>query len=254
MFTFLLILHGLVAVALMGSITHQTLAACWPAPSDGLFHGRRSAPSTARATPTRTSCSISITFVLGGIIYTAYRLAVSPYLVSARLNAINGSFELKEQFAAIGLGMLPLYWLVWRQPLEPRYAQARAAVTAILCFIVWYSFLVGHVLNNVRGLFGQMSRIDSIDSAGFPVFCGGLRDHLPRRGAEELAALHLSSADGGLGLAAPAGRAPPTARPCTGSAGSATSSCGAGGEPAGAAVDQDDASRRSGSAGPSPSP
>lgn len=25
----------------------------------------------------------------------------------------------------------------------------------ILCFIVWYSFLVGHVLNNIRGLFGQ---------------------------------------------------------------------------------------------------
>jgi len=24
----------------------------------------------------------------------------------------------------------------------------------ILCFIVWYGFLVGHVLNNIRGLFG----------------------------------------------------------------------------------------------------
>jgi hypothetical protein len=51
--------------------------------------------------------------------------------------------------------VLPLYWLVWRTPLDAKLAAARAAVTALLCFIVWYSFLAGHVLNNVRGLFGR---------------------------------------------------------------------------------------------------
>ena len=45
--------------------------------------------------------------------------------------------------------------MVWRAPLNPKLAASRAAITAILCFVVWYSFLVGHVVNNVRGLFGR---------------------------------------------------------------------------------------------------
>lgn len=152
--TTLLILHGLLAVALMGSITHQALAACWPAKKAEGFVSAFRAVSGARYTNANIVLYI-VTMALGAIIYPAFRLVVSPYLVNARLNSINGSFELKEQFAAVGLGLLPLYWLVWRQPLEARYATARAAITALLCFIVWYSFLVGHILNNVRGLFGR---------------------------------------------------------------------------------------------------
>jgi diacylglycerol kinase len=30
-------------------------------------------------------------------------------------------------------------------------ASTRAIVTTLLAVIVWYSFLVGHVLNNIRG-------------------------------------------------------------------------------------------------------
>jgi hypothetical protein len=153
-FTTLLILHGLIAVALLGSITHQAFAACWPAKRVEGFTSAYRAVAGARYTT-----AIIVLYVfgagLGAIIYPAYRLAVSPYLVNARLSTINGSFELKEQFVAVGLGMLPLYWLVWRQPLDPKHANSRSAVTAILCFIVWYSFLVGHILNNVRGLFGR---------------------------------------------------------------------------------------------------
>lgn len=152
--TFLLILHGLAAVALMGGITHQALAACWPARNADTFVASFRAVNGARYTNANIALYVA-TGVLGAVIYPAYRLVVSPYLINARLTAINGSFELKEQFAAVGLGMLPLYWLVWRQPLDPRQATARAAITAILCFIVWYSFLVGHVLNNVRGVFGR---------------------------------------------------------------------------------------------------
>jgi hypothetical protein len=63
----------------------------------------------------------------------------------------NGAFELKEHFAAVGLGLLPAYWHSWRQPLEAAYASTRAILTALLAFIVWWNFLVGHILNNIRG-------------------------------------------------------------------------------------------------------
>jgi hypothetical protein len=152
--TTLLILHGLVAVALLGAITHQALAVCWPARSKVTFAQSFRAVTAARYT-TANIILYLVTSLLGASIYPAYRLAVRPYLESARLFAINGSFEIKEQFIAVGLGLLPLYWLVWRQPLEERTASARTAITAILCFIVWYGFLTGHVLNNVRGLFGR---------------------------------------------------------------------------------------------------
>jgi hypothetical protein len=152
--TTLLIVHGLIAVALLGAITHQTASTVWPAKSAGSFLVSFRAVSAARYTTTNIVLYV-ITAILGAIIYPTYRLAVRPYLESARLWTINGTFELKEQFVAIGLGMLPLYWLVWRTPLDGKLSAARTAVTALFCFIVWYSFLVGHVLNNVRGLFGR---------------------------------------------------------------------------------------------------
>lgn len=151
MITILLILHGLIAVALLGGITHQTMAACWPARSSDSFVASFRAVNGARYTNANIVLYV-VSGVLGAVIYPTYRLMVSPYLLNARLTATNGSFELKEQFAAIGLGLLPLYWLLWRKPLDPSHATARAAVTALLCFVVWYGFLVGHILNNVRGI------------------------------------------------------------------------------------------------------
>ena len=154
MFTTLLIIHGLLAVALLGAITHQAAAALWPATSKASFISSFRGVAGARYTVANIVLYV-VTGVFGAVIYTSYRTAVRPYLESAQLWSISGSFELKEQFAVIGLGMLPLYWFVWRTPLDAKLASARAAITAMLCFIVWYSFLVGHVLNNVRGLFGR---------------------------------------------------------------------------------------------------
>ena len=153
MVTFLLIVHGLLAVVLLGGITHQAMSAAWPARNKtGIVSSFRAVSGAAY-----TNANIVLylaTAVLGGTIYPVYRVGVRTYLENARLYPAVGSFELKEQFLSVGLGMLPLYWLLWRQPPEAGAKSARIAVTLILCFIVWYAFLVGHVLNNIRGLFG----------------------------------------------------------------------------------------------------
>jgi hypothetical protein len=72
-------------------------------------------------------------------------------LQQLELRPAEGAFEVKEHFAAIGLGLLPAYWYYWRLPLAPEHARTRAMLTSILAFIVWFGFLVGHVLNNIRG-------------------------------------------------------------------------------------------------------
>jgi hypothetical protein len=156
--TFLLIVHGLLAVVLLGGITHQAMSAAWPSRNKtGIF---RSFRAVSGAVYTNANIVLYIvTAILGGTIYPVYRVGVRTYLESARLYPAVGSFEIKEQFISVGLGMLPLYWLLWRRPMEAGATgngarTARIAVTLMLCFIVWYAFLVGHVLNNIRGLFG----------------------------------------------------------------------------------------------------
>ena len=155
MFTVLLIVHGLLAVALLGAITHQAASVWWPARKPaGSFTGR----FRAVAAPSYANAIVLLyiaTAILGGIIYAEYRIVVRTVLEELRIWPAHGAFELKEHFAAVGLGMLPAYWCFWRQPLPEgdaaSQARTRAIITAILAFIVWWNFLVGHVLNNIRG-------------------------------------------------------------------------------------------------------
>ncbi len=154
MTTFLLILHGLCAVALMGGLTHQAIAVLLPAQTTGGFVTAYRAVSAARFTNANIILYI-VTFILGAIIYSPYRVAVRTWIERARLWHISGLFEMKEQVLAIGLGMLPFFWLMWRSPKDPGTATARKWTTVILCLVVWYSFIAGHIVNNVRGLYGQ---------------------------------------------------------------------------------------------------
>ncbi len=153
MITILLVMHGLLAVVLLGGITHQAMSVVWPSRSkDGIISSFRSVNGSVYANANVVLYLVTAT--LGGIIYPVYRIGVRTFLEDARLNSAVGSFELKEQFIALGLGMLPFYWMLWHRPPEADSKTARVAVTLILCGIVWYSFLVGHVLNNIKGLFG----------------------------------------------------------------------------------------------------
>ena len=90
-----------------------------------------------------------ITAIGGALLYPQYRLDVRTTLEDLQLRAANGVFEIKEHLVAIGLGLLPTYWLLWK---APEQAAARRYLTWLLAFIVWWSFLVGHVLNNIKGL------------------------------------------------------------------------------------------------------
>jgi hypothetical protein len=148
--TVLLIVHGLLAVALLGAITHQALSVWTPARKPaGNFVGRfRAVPAPSYANA--IVVLYVLTFVLGGIVYAYYRIEVRIVVEQLGLWAQNGSFELKEHFAAIGLAILPAYWSYWRQP-TPEDARTRAILTLLLAFIVWWNFLVGHILNNIRG-------------------------------------------------------------------------------------------------------
>jgi hypothetical protein len=153
MIVVLLILHGLLAVALLGAVTHQALSAAATAPANGrwTFINRfRGVDATAYATP--IVVLFVITVIGGALLYPQYRVDVRPALEDTQNSAANGVFEIKEHLAAIGLGLLPVYWLFWRKRHGPETAAARRYLTWLLAFFVWWNFIVGHVLNDIRGL------------------------------------------------------------------------------------------------------
>lgn len=159
MTTLLLILHGLAAVALLGALTHQMVAMLRADAAVQADVVARRSSFTGRYVSVGhrgfTSAIIVlfiVSFLLGALIYPAYRVDVRiPFEEMSMFWAV-GLFEIKEHWGGIGLGVLPLYVYVWRAEQLASRRRDRIAVTALLTIIVWTDFLVGHVLNNIRGL------------------------------------------------------------------------------------------------------
>jgi hypothetical protein len=110
MIVVLLILHGLLAVALLGAITHQALAVLSAPATNGrwnFFDRFRGVDATAYATP--IVVLFAMTTMGGALLYPQYRIDVRPALEDMQNSAANGVFEIKEHLAAIGLGLLPVY-------------------------------------------------------------------------------------------------------------------------------------------------
>ena len=151
MATALLILHGLVAVALLGAITHQMLGAWAPSSArPSSFFGRFRAVQPAGYANAIVGLYVG-TALLGAVVYLYFKVAIQPDLERDRHWHALGFFDLKEDFVAIGLGLLPAYWISWRRPFADERVRTASSLTTILGFIVWWSFLVGHVVNDIMG-------------------------------------------------------------------------------------------------------
>lgn len=151
--TLLLLLHGLIAVGLLGAITHQAVAVL----RHGSKVGKRGFVASYTAVDSRLFVHSVIAMyiastIVGGLIYPSYRLDVRTAFEEMELGWAVGLFELKEHWGGIGLGVLPLYAMHWHREARPGADAGRIGVTLTLAFVVWFDFIVGHLLNNLRGL------------------------------------------------------------------------------------------------------
>jgi hypothetical protein len=146
----LLIIHGILAVFLVGAITHQAVGVVWPVTKrgNGFFHAVRGVNGMSYTNA--VIVLFLVTFALGCIIYPTYRVNVRTVLQEYRLFKPEGSFELKEHILALSLALLPIYWLLWKYASEANRVP-RAVITCFIAVGVWCGFLVGHVINNIRG-------------------------------------------------------------------------------------------------------
>ena len=151
MATVLVIIHGLVAVALLGAIAHQTLAAWVPAgPKPGSFFGRFRAVQSASFANAIVVLYV-ISALLGAIIYPYFKIDIGPNLERDRSLASHWLFRPQGGFRCYWRSIIArlLGLLATASFDEP--PRTRFALTAVLAFIVWWSFLVGHVVNNIMG-------------------------------------------------------------------------------------------------------
>ena len=154
--TILFIIHALLAVTLLGALTHQAAAVLAPprAGAGGGFVTHFRAVSGPRYA-TAVCLLWVLAFIFGGWIYTKYRIYVRLPIEQEGLWKTLGAFELKEHLATIGLGLLPVYWHLWKNAPHvtniAAYTSARKWLTVVLAAICWYAFLTGHIVNNVRG-------------------------------------------------------------------------------------------------------
>jgi hypothetical protein len=154
MIQLLLLVHVVVGAALLGALTHQSfsVARTVPTAAGKGFAGR----FTGVNSPTFTNAIVvlfALSVLLGGLLYPRYRIDVRPILEDLQLRAANGLFETKEHFAAVGLGLLPVYWVAWRKELAIEWSITRKYLTWILAAVAWFNFIVGELLNNIRGIY-----------------------------------------------------------------------------------------------------
>lgn len=148
----LLLLHGLAAVALLGALSHQAVAQFTArAAGSGTFFARYGRVHAAGFVAAIAALYVSVT-ALGAWIYPAYRVDARIAFEELGMFAAVGAFELKEHAAGIGLGLLPLYLYLWRASASPQEVVNRRWITVFLAAVVWYDFIAGHVLNNIRGI------------------------------------------------------------------------------------------------------
>jgi hypothetical protein len=146
----LLIIHSIMAVFLLGAITQQAIGVSRP-----ITKREPGFVSAVRGVNGMNYTNVVIilflvTFTIGTIIYPTYRVNVRTVLQEYRDFKPEGMFEMKEHLLALSLALLYIYWYLWHKPSASNRV-ARAAVTSIIAVAVWWGFLTGHIINNIRG-------------------------------------------------------------------------------------------------------
>jgi hypothetical protein len=147
-----LFVHLILAVGLLGALTHQAMAVTLPVrrpASTGIVTRFRAVPAAGYATAV---CVLWVlTFIVGSYIYTKYRIYIRIPIEQGGYYKTGGFFDFKEHVATLGLVLLPAYWYFWKNPQDPQYDTARRMITIVLAVMCWFLFIVGHAVNNTRG-------------------------------------------------------------------------------------------------------
>ena len=145
----LLILHALFAMALLGSTTHDAILCI------GFLRGRFGRRKLERIYALIASCCYAATFLVGSILYPTYRVRVRAAYFDRALPWASNLFDVKENWAAIGLAA-SLGLLLLSRSVEPQRERFIVPLYAFLsitaCAIAWFATISGLVLASYRAV------------------------------------------------------------------------------------------------------
>lgn len=144
----LLVLHTGGSIVLIGAATHHALQ------MRHYLRGRFKRVELEKTYARVISAAYLFTFVVGAVLYPTYRVHVRGYYLDRYAPFFAGLFDVKEVFAslalivALGLGALT-YTL---KPAEERwFLPVYAAMSFIVCGVVWLNVIAGVLIVSVRG-------------------------------------------------------------------------------------------------------
>ncbi len=145
----LLIVHALAGIALLGSTTHNAVLLV------GYLRGRFGRVKLEKLYVRIQLAAYLATFLLGSVIYPAYRIYVRAAVFDRHAVWASNLFDIKENLAAMGLPLVVAFALLSRT-IAPRRGEPWMPVYTVmglsLAALVWIVFLAGLVVVSERGL------------------------------------------------------------------------------------------------------
>lgn len=145
----LLVLHAAGSIVLVGASTHHALAV------RHYLAGRFGRRAHERRWAQVTAVAYVLTYGLGALLYPSYRVFVRGFYLDRYAPLYAGLFDVKEIFAslvlvvALALGALSRTLEPSR---EPHLARIYAAMSLVVCAVVWLNVVLGLLVTSVRGL------------------------------------------------------------------------------------------------------
>jgi hypothetical protein len=145
----LLLLHAGGSVVLIGAATHHALQ------MRHYLRGRFGAARLEKTYAKVVAAAYVITFVIGALVYPTYRVHVRGYYLDRHAPFYAGLFDVKEVYAslalivAVALGALAF---TLRPSEERRLVPVYAAMSFIVCAVVWLNVISGILIVSVRGI------------------------------------------------------------------------------------------------------
>ena len=144
----ILLVHLFATFVLAGSMTHNLL--CVIDYVRGRFGRQRRELLYVKV----SFWAYVIIYVLGSLIYPAFRVYIREEHFDTQMPWATGLFEVKEHWAAIGLALFVVYYLL-RKSFRPDTEREKLFLYVPICFllnvILWYILIVSCYLSLLKG-------------------------------------------------------------------------------------------------------
>jgi hypothetical protein len=144
----LVVLHAAAAIVLIGATTHHALIAI------GYLRGK-SKPRLGRIYAATLAVAYVVTFGLGLLAYPTFRYHVRGLYLDRYAPWASNLFDVKENFAALGLplvlGVLVLSRIL-RPPEDRALVRGYVAMSLTVAGIVWFAVFAGLIVTMTKGV------------------------------------------------------------------------------------------------------